>query len=179
MYKNISEIYEESEIVKFLSQIGKTLAIIYVEERIAHRDIKPSNILIIDNNYYLSDFGCAENLFDSEGAKYNLVMGTLKWMSPELKEKKKIEAIDYFKSDIFSLGMVLLYMLTLSDISAVNSDEFSKNQKLRIMRNSCKYVSKEIILLVSKMLETNPDFRPDAPILIQAIGEIENKFQQK
>ncbi|EAR93088.2 kinase domain protein (macronuclear) [Tetrahymena thermophila SB210] len=174
-----SEKFDESEIVKFLSQIGKTLALIYIEEGIAHRDIKPSNILIKDDNFYLSDFGCAEILFESHEARNNLVMGTLKWMSPELKEMKKNQVVDYFKSDIFSLGMLLLYMLTLSDISSVNSDEFTKNQKIRIMKNYCKGISNEIILLIKRMLETNPDNRPDAAIIINAIQDIENNFKQK
>ncbi|EAR93089.3 kinase domain protein (macronuclear) [Tetrahymena thermophila SB210] len=174
-----SEKFDESEIVKFLSQIGKTLALIYIEEGIAHRDIKPSNILIKDDNFYLSDFGCAEILFESQEARNNLVMGTLKWMSPELKEMKKNQVVDYFKSDIFSLGMLLLYMLTLSDISSVNSDEFTKNQKIRIMKNYCKGISNEIILLIKRMLETNPDNRPDAAIIINAIQDIENNFKQK
>ncbi|EAR93083.2 kinase domain protein (macronuclear) [Tetrahymena thermophila SB210] len=173
------EKFDESEIVKFLIQIGKTLALIQIEEQIAHRDIKPSNILIKDKNFYLSDFGCAEKLFESEGARNNLVMGTLKWMSPELKEMKKNQAVDYFKSDIFSFGMLLLYMLTLSDISSVNSDEFTKSQKIRIMKNYCKDISNEIILLTSKMLETNPDNRPDAAIIINTIQDIENDFKQK
>ncbi|EAR93086.2 kinase domain protein (macronuclear) [Tetrahymena thermophila SB210] len=174
-----SEKFDESEIVKFLIQIGKTLALIYIEEGIAHRDIKPSNILIKDQNFYLSDFGCAEKLFESEGARKNLVMGTLKWMSPELREMKKNQVVDYFKSDIFSFGMLLLYMLTLSDISSVNTDEFTKNQKIRIMKIYCKGISKEIILLTSKMLETNPDNRPDAGIIINTIQDIENNFKQK
>ncbi|EAR93087.1 Serine/Threonine kinase domain protein (macronuclear) [Tetrahymena thermophila SB210] len=174
-----SEKFDESEIVKFLIQIGKTLALIYIEEGIAHRDIKPSNILIKDQNFYLSDFGCAEKLFESEGARNNLVMGTLKWMSPELREMKKNQVVDYFKSDIFSFGMLLLYMLTLSDISSVNTDEFTKNQKIRIMKNYCKGISKEIILLTSKMLEMNPDNRPDAGIIINTIQDIENDFKQK
>ncbi|KAL4442594.1 hypothetical protein ABPG74_006996 [Tetrahymena malaccensis] len=174
-----SEKFDESEIVKFLFQIGRTLALIYTEEGIAHRDIKPSNILIKDGDYFLSDFGCAEKLFESEAARNNLIMGTLKWMSPELREMKKSQTIDYFKSDIFSLGMLLLYMLTLSDISSVNSDEFTKSQKIRIMKNYCKDISNEIILLISKMLETNPDNRPDAAIIINAIDNIQNTFKQK
>ncbi|KAL4442593.1 hypothetical protein ABPG74_006995 [Tetrahymena malaccensis] len=174
-----SEKFDESEIVKFLFQIGRTLALIYTEEGIAHRDIKPSNILIKDGDYFLSDFGCAEKLFESEAARNNLIMGTLKWMSPELREMKKSQTIDYFKSDIFSLGMLLLYMLTLSDISSVNSDEFTKSQKIRIMKNYCKDISNEIILLISKMLETNPDNRPDAAIIINAIDNIQNTLKQK
>ncbi|KAL4471809.1 hypothetical protein ABPG72_008827 [Tetrahymena utriculariae] len=174
-----SEKFDESEIVKILSQIGITLALIYTEEGIAHRDIKPSNILIKDANYYLSDFGCAEKLFESEAARNNLVMGTLKWMSPELREMKKNQVVDYFKSDIFSLGMLLLYMLTLTDISSVNSDEFTKNQKLRIMKNYSKHISNEIILLINKMLETNPDNRPDSAIVVNTIKDIENNFKLK
>ncbi|KAL4442595.1 hypothetical protein ABPG74_006997 [Tetrahymena malaccensis] len=169
------EKYNHEEIVKFLYQIGKTLALIYSDERIAHRDLKPSNILIRQGNYQLSDFGCAQKFTQSEQFRDNLAYGTLKWMAPELREKKKDETVDFFKSDVFSLGMILLYMLTLSDISQVNCDEYLKQAKIRLMKNNYKDpIYNQIIHLITKMLEFNPDERPDSPILIQAIQEIES-----
>ncbi|KAL4471807.1 hypothetical protein ABPG72_008825 [Tetrahymena utriculariae] len=172
------EKFSRQEIIKFLVQIGKTLALIYSDERIAHRDLKPSNILIKEGNYYLSDFGCAQELIKSENIRNNFVFGTLKWMAPELREMKKGETIDYFKSDVFSLGMILLYMLTLTDISQVNCVEVFKQAKIRLMKynyQDSRY--SQIILLVTRMLESDPDHRPDCSILIQAIEEIQS--QQK
>ncbi|EAR84504.2 kinase domain protein (macronuclear) [Tetrahymena thermophila SB210] len=173
------EQFNQEEIVKFLVQIGKTLALIYSDEGIVHRDLKPSNILIREENYYLSDFGCAQELYQSEQFQNNIAFGTLKWMSPELREMKRDKTINFFKSDIFSLGMILLYMLTLADISQVNCDEIFKQAKIRLMKNMYKDTKySQIILLVIKMLETNPDHRPDSSILIQTIEEIQSQHQK-
>ncbi|KAL4442596.1 hypothetical protein ABPG74_006998 [Tetrahymena malaccensis] len=173
------EKFHQEEIVKFLVQIGKTLALIYSDEKIAHRDLKPSNILIREGNYQLSDFGCAQEFTQSEQFRDNLAYGTLKWIAPELREKKKDETVDFFKSDVFSLGMILLYMLTLSDISQVNCNEMFKQAKIRQMKYSYQdQCYNKIILLVTKMLENDPDHRPDSSILIQAIEEIQQQKKQ-
>ncbi|EAR93082.2 Serine/Threonine kinase domain protein (macronuclear) [Tetrahymena thermophila SB210] len=170
------EQFNQEEIVKFLVQIGKTLALIYSDEGIVHRDLKPSNILIREGNYYLSDFGCAQELFQSEQIRNNVAFGTLKWMSPELREMKRDQKINFFKSDVFSLGMILLYMLTLTDISQVNCDVIFKQAKIRLMKNMYKDTKySQILLLVIRMIETNPDHRPDSSILIQTIEEIQSQ----
>lgn len=64
---------------------------------------------------------------------------------------------------MFSLGLVLLNMLTLLDISQVNQNETLKRDKLRALKlNRSNDYDPQIITLVSKMLETDPEKRPDA-----------------
>ena len=78
---------------------------------IAHRDVKPSNIFIEKNgNVKILDFGIAKilggdiNLSTVVGAQ----MGTLMYMSPEqIRDSKDID----IRSDIYSLGVVLFYMI--------------------------------------------------------------------
>ena len=76
---------------------------------IIHRDIKPSNIIISrKGEVKLMDFGIArdENLGDL--TRPGTSLGTPAYMSPEQIMGVKID----FRSDIFSLGIVLYQMLT-------------------------------------------------------------------
>ncbi|KAL4432329.1 hypothetical protein ABPG74_011088 [Tetrahymena malaccensis] len=175
----------EKDIVQFLDQIANTIADIYFEERIAHRDLKPENILYNKGIYYLSDFGISQQI-GTKSTKENIVFGTIKWMSPELKSLKikdlqnTQDEIDLFKSDIFSLGLILLYMLTLIDIAQVNQNESLKKSRIRGLKiNRSGDVDPLIIQLVSKMLETDPDKRPDPSILKKSIEDIKNMQNNK
>jgi eukaryotic-like serine/threonine-protein kinase len=74
---------------------------------VIHRDLKPANILLsADGQAKVSDFGVAfSNLaFDSTR---NMVVGSPAYMAPEQIEGKPAS----FRSDIYSLGIVLYKML--------------------------------------------------------------------
>ena len=84
---------------------------------ITHRDIKPENIMIRTDGFVkLLDFGIAKLAEDTAGRIRNstnltgdgMVVGTLKYMSPEQARGVKVDA----RTDIFSLGAVLYEMLT-------------------------------------------------------------------
>ncbi len=73
-----------------------------------HRDIKPANIMITKNgNVKVTDFGIAKAV-SSTRTKTGVILGTPSYMSPEQIMGHKID----FRSDIFSLGVLLYQLLT-------------------------------------------------------------------
>ena len=155
--------YKENEIIIILNQIVD--ACFYLEnEGIAHRDIKPQNILLFENNVFkLADFGEAKKL--SETIQQCTLRGSELYMSPVLynglKLNQKNVAHNAFKSDVFSLGYCLLYALNLNlkilnEIREINHMNVIYNIIQRYLRRN---YSKNLIYLISKMLELNEEER--------------------
>lgn len=85
-------------------QVLNGLVYLHHERRVIHRDIKPSNLLVNHKGEVkISDFGVSAMLASSMGQRDTFV-GTYNYMAPE-----RISGGSYdFKSDIWSLGLVIL-----------------------------------------------------------------------
>ena len=78
---------------------------------VIHRDLKPDNVIIgKDGRVVITDFGIARALQPSQQATAatNEFVGTPEYMSPEQAEGAAID----FRTDIYSLGVMLFEMLT-------------------------------------------------------------------
>lgn len=76
---------------------------------IIHRDLKPQNILIDKNgNVKITDFGIALMTNQIQLTQTNSVVGSIHYISPEQVIGGKVT----FKSDIYSLGIILYELLT-------------------------------------------------------------------
>lgn len=78
-------------------------------KNIVHRDIKPHNIMITkDNVVKVTDFGIARAVTTSTIVRAGNVIGSVHYFSPE----QACGGVVDFKSDIYSMGVVLYEMLT-------------------------------------------------------------------
>lgn len=79
---------------------------------VIHRDIKPSNIIVSNNKAFLIDFGIARNYNDGLNCDTQH-LGTVGYAPPEQFGFAQTDE----RSDIYSLGKVLDFMLINSSIS--------------------------------------------------------------
>ncbi len=101
--------FEPKEAVRVISQVALALEHAH-KHNIIHRDVKPSNIIIDGSgNAKVMDFGLARAADDrSKVTQSGTLIGTLGYMSPEQCRGEELD----FRTDIYSLGVVLYEMLT-------------------------------------------------------------------
>jgi len=96
------------EAASFVDQIAGALQHAH-DSGVIHRDVKPSNILLCPDGYaYLADFGLAKAMIGAEAlTSIGAIVGTPEYTAPE-----QSNGINDYRSDIYSLGVILYQMLT-------------------------------------------------------------------
>ncbi|MCL5289120.1 MAG: serine/threonine protein kinase [Acidobacteria bacterium] len=91
-----------------IKQVAEALDYAHAEG-IVHRDIKPANIILTPaGRAIIMDFGVAR-LRKSQVTVQGEMIGTPAFMSPEQVQGERVDG----RADLFSLGVILYYMLTL------------------------------------------------------------------
>lgn len=110
---------EEKALSIFISLLD-TFAYIHKKHCI-HRDVKPSNVMIrLDDSVCVIDFGIAKDSKTVTGQTVGRIVGTDGYMSPEQADGFNIDT----RTDIYSLGCLLHYMLTGSHAIVKQSNEY-------------------------------------------------------
>ena len=128
-----------------------------------HRDVKPGNILVRpDGHFLLADFGIAKAMNAAEGSDLtndNIMMGTAKYLSPEIVRGKPLDG----RADLYSLGLVLYECLS-GKVPFV-SDNDADTALARLQREPTDLghlrptLSPRLVRIVHKLLARNPDHR--------------------
>jgi hypothetical protein len=100
---------EIKEVLRIARQAAAGLAAAHAQG-VVHRDVKPANILLEDSvdRVLLSDFGLARTVDDATLTRSGVLAGTPHYMSPEQASGQNVDQ----RSDLFSLGSVIYFMLT-------------------------------------------------------------------
>lgn len=113
---NLNEIFERNpeispgKVLDWAIQLCDVLESLH-REGIIYRDLKPGNVLVDKNNrVYLIDFGIAR-FFTGGKIHDTIIIGTPGFASPEHHGQAETDA----RSDIFSLGATLHFLLTRVD----------------------------------------------------------------
>ncbi|HEY9864168.1 MAG TPA: serine/threonine-protein kinase [Candidatus Obscuribacterales bacterium] len=117
------------------------------DKNVIHRDIKPANIIRRPNGkFVLVDFGSAKFTQKTAFTVTGTIIGTSDYIAPEQAKGKGI-----FASDIYSLGVTCLHLLT--QVEPI--DLFDDEEGIWVWREHLKHpVSEELGLILDKMIES-------------------------
>jgi eukaryotic-like serine/threonine-protein kinase len=165
-------------LLPLFSQMARAIAAAHADG-ITHRDVKPENIMVRDDGYVkVLDFGLAllspVHGRDAETAatrltEFGLVLGTVKYMSPEQARGETVGPA----TDIYSLGMVFYELIAgrypFSSDTAVGYLHAITLQTPPPLAG----IRKTLDALITRMLDKDATRRPTADEVRQGLDAIE------
>ena len=158
--------------IRYTLQIAAALQHAF-ERNVTHRDVKPSNAIITKGGRVkLVDMGLARFQHESRRESDDLTatgitMGTFDYISPE--QARDARSVDV-RSDLYSLGCTLFFMLTGNPpypdgtpIEKILQHSNSARPDPRVFRSD---LPREMSAIVKKLLAPNPDQRYQTPNML-------------
>ena len=170
---NYKQYFTEDELLAYLKQLVGTFS--YMQAKgTCHRDIKPQNLFVFNKgkNIKVGDLGNAIKDNDYQGRS---VAGTPLYLSPKLRECYSsgggMFGVNHnvYKSDVYSLGLVFLYMASLkppNDLTNLNGLDQMIKHRLSEIRESYPQLEKYL----ESMLEVHEEDRCDFKELSKEIS---------
>ena len=142
---------------------------------ICHRDLKMQNILVDDNfNPKICDFGFGAKIIGEDGSgRLNEFIGTPNYAAPEIFLHRPYDGV---KVDIFSMGVVLLNLVTcrIGFVQATRLDKYYRcimakkyNMYWNLVSDMIGNVSEDLKNLYIKMVTFTPEQRPSIDDIFQ------------
>ncbi|MCU0810358.1 MAG: protein kinase [Thiobacillaceae bacterium] len=153
-------------------QMAEALAFAH-EHGVIHRDIKPANVIISGprGRIKLTDFGIA-HFSSNDRTHAGLMLGSPRYMSPEQAMGREVSG----STDIFSLGAVLYEMVTGECAfggDSLPSILYRVINEMPVAPNTRRQgLPDPLAKILMRMLQKNPDARPDAQGLIAAFRKM-------
>ena len=156
------------EALEITLQVSRALAAA-AKQQLVHRDLKPANLMLVDEEgekvVKVIDFGLAKSI-KREGEDSGTLtvgggfVGTPHFASPEQLEERDIDT----RSDIYSLGATLYYMVTgrppySGSVAQIMSQHLYKPLPLEPLEGSPSC----LVGLIQRMMEKDPAKRPQTP----------------
>ena len=138
----------EAQIRQVLNDLLPILQFVH-KSQVIHRDIKPDNIIIrkSDRKLFLVDFGASKNASGAALQKTGTTIGSPEYVAPEQTRGRAV-----FASDIYSLGVTCLNLLT----GMSPFDLYDPNKDAWIWRQFAKtQVSSQMGKIIDKMVENS------------------------
>jgi serine/threonine protein kinase/TPR repeat protein len=155
--------------LEIVLQVARALGAAH-KQGLVHRDIKPSNLMVVredDSEFTVKviDFGLAKSSTGSEGEDAATLtvggfLGTPHFASPEQLDERDLDV----RSDIYSLGVTLFYMLAgrapfSGSLAQVMSQHLHRDPPLETLSNQ----PAPVVELLRHMLAKDPAARPQTP----------------
>lgn len=156
------------EAVNYTLQIADALAHAW-ERDVVHRDIKPSNVIVTpDGTAKLVDMGLARleplDGADTEETAAGVTLGTFDYIAPEqARDPRDADT----RSDIYSLGCTLYYMLAgrppFADSGVLQKLLLHQHEPPPDVREMRPDVPEALVAILAKMLAKRPEDRFQTP----------------
>ena len=174
----------ENFVIKVYKQILNGL--IYLKNKnVIHRNIKPSNMLLDDNNNVkISNFRLSAIINEQNSENQNKdkdlyfnnsIVGDPIYVSPEIKIIKNKKQYDY-SCDIYSLGLTILCLISKGNPIKSNNDNTERNIDTQNINNGYNGYLKKLVI---KMINEDPNARPNAKELLIELLNIEESINNK
>lgn len=149
--------FSEAAVRDLLNQLLPIVETVH-QHQIIHRDIKPDNIILRkrDGKPVLIDFGAVKEsmatVVNSQGqTARSIVIGTAGYMAPEQSAGRPV-----YSSDLYSLGLTAIYLLTGKIPAELNTDPLSGRMD---WRSQAPHVSNTFAQVIDTAIHMHPSER--------------------